>query len=167
MDDTHLLIGSANLNDRSLWGSRDSELAVYIKGEPNYPISFNGSIYNVNSKIHDFRTKIFTEHFGLSKREVAFPSSNYFWAQAMNIAQVNADIFEQIFGHYPSNRYGDWSTLTARGKVETDMDAFRSLSMHIKGHAVLYPYGFLCNENLMDAKTGEFALRVMPIRVLT
>ena len=30
VDDHYVILGSANINDRSMLGSRDSELAVYI-----------------------------------------------------------------------------------------------------------------------------------------
>jgi phospholipase D1/2 len=33
VDDRHVIIGSANINDRSMNGTRDSELAVYIKDQ--------------------------------------------------------------------------------------------------------------------------------------
>ena len=31
IDDTKLIIGSANINDRSMWNDRDSELALIIE----------------------------------------------------------------------------------------------------------------------------------------
>lgn len=52
VDDRRAIIGSANINDRSLLGNRDSELACII--EEN-----EGNIF-------DFRCRIFDEHFGLT-----------------------------------------------------------------------------------------------------
>ena len=43
VDDKSVLIGSANINDRSLQGTRDSELAVssWVLEEERYNILFN------------------------------------------------------------------------------------------------------------------------------
>ncbi len=58
VDDRHMIIGSANINDRSLLGSRDSELAMVIE-DPN------GSYGK--GEIFDFRCQIFGKHFGLDQ----------------------------------------------------------------------------------------------------
>ena len=55
VDDERAIIGSANINDRSLLGSRDSELACVIEEK-------NGNIF-------DLRARLFDEHFGLSRQE--------------------------------------------------------------------------------------------------
>ena len=62
VDDKRCIIGSANINDRSLLGERDSELAIVV--EEN-----NGNIQNSSPYFGDifkFRCRIFNEHFGLS-----------------------------------------------------------------------------------------------------
>ena len=69
-DDMHLVMGSANVNDRSMNGSRDSELAVYIKGNPDTIITVEGNKFEVNRQLHEFRSHIFMEHFGLSREDV-------------------------------------------------------------------------------------------------
>lgn len=59
VDDNVLIVGSANINDRSLLGSRDSEIGICIDGQPDKQVnSGNGSI-GVVAKIHDLRKKIF------------------------------------------------------------------------------------------------------------
>ncbi len=56
VDDKYVLIGSANINDRSMLGSRDSEIAVITEDQ------------NMTS-ITDFRAKLFGEHFDLTHHE--------------------------------------------------------------------------------------------------
>lgn len=44
VDDRFMIIGSANINDRSLLGSRDSELAIVVE-DPDGSMG-RGSIFN-------------------------------------------------------------------------------------------------------------------------
>ena len=53
VDDKRGICGSANINDRSLLGSRDSELACVIEDKDN--------------SLFDLRARIFDEHFGLTR----------------------------------------------------------------------------------------------------
>lgn len=55
VDDRRMIIGSANINDRSLLGNRDSELAMVIE-DPN-------GAYG-KGEIFDFRCQIFGKFFG-------------------------------------------------------------------------------------------------------
>jgi phospholipase D1/2 len=56
VDDKRLIIGSANINDRSLVGDRDSELAIVIENQNGKPGSFS-------AEIQKFRVDLFVEHF--------------------------------------------------------------------------------------------------------
>lgn len=64
VDDKRAIIGSANINDRSLLGNRDSELAMVI--EEN-----NGDIKGkkIEAFIFDLRKRLFQEHFSMSADE--------------------------------------------------------------------------------------------------
>ena len=50
VDDDYLLIGSANINDRSLVGDRDSELAIVLNNPNSFNI-INESITKKNNKL--------------------------------------------------------------------------------------------------------------------
>lgn len=67
VDDKRCIIGSANINDRSLLGTRDSELACVI--EEN------------QGNILDLRSRIFNEHFGLSFPEAKNILEPQVWAK--------------------------------------------------------------------------------------
>lgn len=56
VDDAYIILGSANINERSLSGSRDTEMAVGC-----WQPSFNGS--NPNGDVQRFRMSLWTEHF--------------------------------------------------------------------------------------------------------
>jgi len=162
-DDSDLIIGSANLNDRSLYGKRDSELAVYMKGDLDLPIRYGASTFKVNRKIHNFRCQIFEEHFGMQRNEVLFPNSSKFWAKAWNIAHINQQVYEKVFSCYPSNKFTTWESLKDANVF--DKEAFFELKDLIRGHAVTYPYKFLSAEDLIKVKEKGM-LKFLPFRAL-
>lgn len=157
-------MGSANLNDRSMWGSRDSELACLIEGELDTEIHYNHKIYLVNGKILDFRMKIFKEHFGLTSKELLFPNSNLFWTKARNQVKTNTYFYDHAFKVLPSNLYRKWSDVKTRSK-EFDKEVFDSLHHLVKGHAVDYPYDFLKDEKDL-IRASALLNYVLPIRTL-
>jgi phospholipase D1/2 len=58
VDDTYAIFGSANLNERSLAGDRDSEICVQMW--PKYP----AQVDVCKKKLKKFRDDLFQEHFG-------------------------------------------------------------------------------------------------------
>jgi phosphatidylserine/phosphatidylglycerophosphate/cardiolipin synthase-like enzyme len=66
-DDRCAVLGSANINDRSLLGDRDSEIAVLIQdGGQDFkkPIT-GGPLIPVSQAIHELRVRLWTKHFAL------------------------------------------------------------------------------------------------------
>lgn len=58
VDDKYLICGSANINDRSMAGDRDSEICLYVEATPNLVIKMNNIPYKVVDKIHELRIKL-------------------------------------------------------------------------------------------------------------
>lgn len=106
VDDRYMIIGSANINDRSLLGSRDSELAMIIE-DPNGKIGV-GSIF-------DFRCKIFKQHFEMNPAQCA--DINFYWGKFKEIATRNTEIYRRVFGCYPDNRAAKFDDV---GKIEKE-----------------------------------------------
>ncbi|KAI8601031.1 hypothetical protein EDD21DRAFT_305738, partial [Dissophora ornata] len=65
IDDRIIVIGSANLNDRSQVGFRDSEIAIVIEDTEMVPSKMNGEDYQAGKLAHGLRTDLFKEHLGL------------------------------------------------------------------------------------------------------
>ena len=59
VDDKYVICGSANINDRSLLGKRDSELAAVIKDEEFQESILNGHRVQVGKYAFSLRKKIF------------------------------------------------------------------------------------------------------------
>lgn len=62
IDDRVLIIGSANINDRSMLGNRDSELAVRIEDAAHMDIRMNGNMFTVGCVPHRLRVKLMKQH---------------------------------------------------------------------------------------------------------
>ena len=59
VDDRQVIIGSANINDRSLNGKRDSELAVVVEDTQMQNGLMNGQTFRVGKFASSMRTALF------------------------------------------------------------------------------------------------------------
>ncbi|KAF9932766.1 hypothetical protein BGZ67_004583 [Mortierella alpina] len=65
VDDRIIICGSANINDRSQVGYRDSEIAIIIEDIEMVPSRMNGEPYQAGKLAHALRADLFKEHLGL------------------------------------------------------------------------------------------------------
>ncbi|KAF9378152.1 hypothetical protein CPC16_011439 [Podila verticillata] len=65
VDDRIIICGSANINDRSQVGFRDSEIAIIIEDTHMVDSKMNGVAYKAGKLAHALRTDLFKEHLGL------------------------------------------------------------------------------------------------------
>ncbi|KAL0482919.1 phospholipase D [Acrasis kona] len=90
-DDRICIIGSANINDRSMLGSRDSEIAVVIEDKEFVPGKMNGQPYKAGKFALSLRLRLWKEHLGLMKKKHAS------W-------DVDPTEFEETSGHSMLNK---------------------------------------------------------------
>lgn len=84
-DDRVVVIGSANLNDRSLKGSRDSEVALVIEDQTPLQTLMNGQPYQASKFAATLRRYLFRKHLGhLSPQDMRKPDSHFFPAPGLN-----------------------------------------------------------------------------------
>ncbi|KAG0048954.1 Phospholipase D1 [Gryganskiella cystojenkinii] len=65
VDDRVAIIGSANINERSMLGNRDSEIAAVVRDQDYIDSTMNGIPYKVSRFAHTLRMSLMTEHLGL------------------------------------------------------------------------------------------------------
>ncbi|ORX52360.1 phospholipase D/nuclease [Hesseltinella vesiculosa] len=65
VDDRIALIGSANINDRSQLGNRDSEIAMIIEDTEMVDAYMDGQPYKAGKFAHTLRLQLWKEHLGL------------------------------------------------------------------------------------------------------
>lgn len=161
-DDRVALIGSSNINDRSLTGSRDSEVACVIRDTEMEDGLMNGEPYECGKFIGSLRRYLFREHLGClqiksgsksSRIDVRDPISDAFYFDTwLKIAHKNTEIYDQVFGVIPSDEVHNYEQLRQRKAtlwlVDTNIELARTKIDQIKGHLVCFPFNFLKDENL-------------------
>ncbi|KAK2045997.1 phospholipase D [Colletotrichum somersetense] len=70
VDDRTALIGSANINERSMLGNRDSELAAVVRDTDMIWSTMAGRPYRVGRFAHTLRLRLMREHLGLDVDEI-------------------------------------------------------------------------------------------------
>lgn len=76
-DDKVAICGSANLNDRSMKGTRDSEIALYIDSV-TVASKMDGKLYQANKFAATMRRYLFRKHLGLlSPMDMQKPDGNF------------------------------------------------------------------------------------------
>lgn len=114
-DDRVAILGSANINDRSQWGDRDSELAVIVHDQTPVQVPLNGRHPEpVSASVHDLRKRLWRKLFGgdssnrrasalLSDAVLSQPANPATWRAVQAIAQDNADAYNAAFTYVPHN----------------------------------------------------------------
>ncbi len=150
VDDRIAIIGTANLNDRSLLGDMDSEMAAVIIDHETEISVMNGKKCHVRKFARDLRIKLWSEHLGLisdeERAKILDPISDNAHDTILNRAKENTINFETIFPGIPSNKY---STIKAQIKaLNSDMKNNNSIiqAKKIKGYLVQFPLLWLWKE---------------------
>ncbi len=119
VDDLYALVGTANTNDRSLLGERDSEIAVLVMdGEASRAdINGKGSQRPVRKFAHELRMNVWKKLFGITgnvrpathlQSAIDAPGSPDSWKRIQAQAQRNAQAYEAVFRFIPRS----WSGYT-------------------------------------------------------
>jgi len=108
VDDLWSIIGSANINDRSMVGHRDSEIAVVMHDTAEFiHLKMGDGQYEKVGKLgYETRTRLLQEHVGILPNELHFYndlSSDAVFNKIKNIATRNTFIYTKIFGCVPNN----------------------------------------------------------------
>jgi phospholipase D1/2 len=160
VDDKSVIIGSANINDRSMLGTRDSEFCVLIQERPSRKIQYlmDGKRSQAAKFAHSFRTHLLAEHMGLDdKDEILFdPLSDELWEKLISTARINTGTYRKLWFCYPDDEMKTFKdVLKMKNPKEfgdKEMKDFRELYQNekgnIKGHVVEFPLHFLEEEVL-------------------
>jgi len=161
VDDRVAVVGSANINDRSLLGMRDSELNVVVRDNETTEGLLGGS-WQAGAFASRFRAALFAQHLGWSRDDqegrFADPLSRETLSEVQRIARQNTQIYEDLFGVLPTDRVRSWADLatwrsrpgglavgdTTREPQPEELQALAG----IQGHLVEFPMDFLIEEDL-------------------
>ncbi|KAG6585979.1 Phospholipase D zeta 1, partial [Cucurbita argyrosperma subsp. sororia] len=101
VDDCIALIGSANINDRSLLGSRDSEIAIVIEDKELINSYMGGQPWKAGKFCWSLRLSLWSEHLGLRPgqiNQIVDPVSDSTYKDTwMGTAKTNTTIYQDVF----------------------------------------------------------------------
>nr|XP_042905497.1 phospholipase D2 [Parasteatoda tepidariorum] len=173
-DDQVAIIGSANINDRSLLGNRDSEIAVVVR-DTQFLKEEEGRPHQAGKFCYSLRTALFREHLGmLQDTSISFdlnnPSNEEFFRNVWSkIAEQNTSIYEKVFLCIPTDSVRTFRQLreyqSRRPLAATDPAKAMAELKSIRGYLVKFPLYFLRDEYLQPTiSTKE---RYLPTAVWT
>ncbi|XP_068085998.1 phospholipase D1 isoform X2 [Anabrus simplex] len=160
-DDNVVICGSANINDRSMLGKRDSEVCVVLRDCEFEESVMNGEPYQSGRLAGSLRRYLFREHLGLFEPrtpndvsiDVRDAVSPHFYRDTwMKIATENTMILEEVFHCIPSDQATSFHKLKKFQDevplcVSDPPGAAKKLEK-VQGHLVNLPLEFLKHEVL-------------------
>lgn len=111
VDDRYVLVGSANINDRSLMGDRDSELAVLISDTAHsyHDLDGSGVAAPTRNFARELRQNAWRKWLGSAAGECAEaldkPTLKVGWGKIQALAKKNAENYEAVFNYIPRDDY--------------------------------------------------------------
>jgi phospholipase D1/2 len=145
-------------------GHRDSEVAVVISDEAFEPSIMNGQPYSSGKFCGSLRRMLMREHLGIfnskSDIDIRDPICDKFYKDIwIATAAKNSSIYEKVFAVVPTDEVRSFSQLkdylnkqklADTHQNEDKIEAKKCLD-EIRGHLVLTPLFFLCDEDLTPA----------------
>ena len=157
VDDRVSIIGSANINDRSMLGKRDSEVCLIIEDTQMEPGTMNGEEVEVGKFSHSLRCHLFRQYLSLldddqysaSTIKVEDPAVPSFFVKLQEIAAANTGIYKKVFGGkvelnndvHNLDDLAKWQRVP--GLIETDAAAAEEELENVVGSFVVNPTLFL------------------------
>lgn len=173
VDDRQVIIGSANINDRSMLGKRDSELAIMVEDTEYEKSYMNGEPYQAGKYALSLRMDCFSTLLDAQKPpclDVSDPISDQFFNGVWNqTALNNTALYDQVFRCLPSNAVQSHRVrqnyTTVPNLATTNPILSREILAMVKGHLVEFPLYFLVEEYLLPPLNSKEG--VIPTEVWT
>ncbi|KAG7231353.1 hypothetical protein INR49_012193 [Caranx melampygus] len=172
-DDNTVIIGSANINDRSMLGKRDSEVAVIVEDSETVTAVMDGEEYQAGKYALQLRLECFKMILGANTDpsiDVSDPISDQFYKEVwMATSARNATIYQKVFRCLPSSDVHNILELEGYlakvGLDKEDLARAHEELKKIRGFLVQFPLQFLCDENLLPPLGSKEAM--VPMEVWT
>ena len=168
VDDESVIIGSANINDRSMLGSRDSEFCVLINETLKYDSIMNGNNYKAAKFAVTLRKALMSEHLGVDVDDEILidPLSDELLKLFKNTAKNNTSIYRKLFKCYPDDELKTFKDTKKcpkipfinKDEIEKLQKDYKKEKNSIKGHIVEFPLHFLEKEVLGAGFLGVYSL---------
>lgn len=172
-DDNTVIIGSANINDRSMLGKRDSEMAVIVQDTETVPSVMDGEEYQAGRFAQGLRLQCFRVVLGYlsdPSEDIQDPVSDKFFKEVwVSTAARNATIYDKVFRCLPNDEVHNLIQLrdfiTKPVLAKEDPSRAEEELKKIRGFLVQFPFYFLSEESLLPAVGTKEA--IVPMEVWT
>ncbi|XP_053198145.1 LOW QUALITY PROTEIN: phospholipase D1 [Scomber japonicus] len=172
-DDNTVIIGSANINDRSMLGKRDSEVAVIVEDSETVTSVMDGQEYQAGKYALKLRLECFKMILGANTDpsiDVSDPISDQFYKEVwMATCAINATIYQRVFRSLPSSDVRNIleleGYLAKLGLDKEDPARAHEELKKIRGFLVQFPLQFLSEQNLLPPIGSKEAM--VPMEVWT
>ncbi|KAI5281820.1 Phospholipase D1 [Manis pentadactyla] len=172
-DDNTVIIGSANINDRSMLGKRDSEMAVIVQDTEMVPSVMDGKEYQAGRFSQGLRLQCFRVVLGYlsdPSENIQDPVSDKFFKKVwVATAARNATIYDKVFRCLPSDEVHNLIQLRdfISKPILAKEDPIRAEEelKKIRGFLVQFPFYFLSEQNLLPSVGTKEA--IVPTEVWT
>uniref|UniRef100_A0A672QI43 Phospholipase n=1 Tax=Sinocyclocheilus grahami TaxID=75366 RepID=A0A672QI43_SINGR len=170
-DDNTVIIGSANINDRSMLGKRDSEVAVIYEDIHTVTSVMDGQEYQAGRFGLSLRLECFRMILGANTDpsiDVTDPISDQFYKEVwMTTAARNATIYQKVFRCLPSSDVRSIleldGFLSKPGLEKEDPARTQEELKKIRGFLVQFPLQFLSEQNLLPPIGSKEAMVPMDV----
>uniref|UniRef100_A0A8R1IWJ1 phospholipase D n=1 Tax=Caenorhabditis japonica TaxID=281687 RepID=A0A8R1IWJ1_CAEJA len=181
VDDETVIIGSANINDRSQCGNRDSEVCCVYTDVVKERSMMDGKPYEAGRFAKSLRMRCMKEHLGLlpdSRRKANFPyavtcddpvSDRFYVDVWQATSKNNTQIYEEVFRSYPTDfvesfeEFQKWTSQIPMSEYSPQQAEERVRDL--RGVLVDFPLNFLCKAVLTPGITSKEGL--VPSAVFT
>ena len=160
VDDIYALLGSANINDRSMRGDRDSELAILVEEKVKVKGILNGEEVEKSNKVREFRITCWRSLFEL-EIDYEDPLNQNFQQKVDTQAEINENFYFKLFGFYPHNSFKNFSDILVR-KEAPNREYYDNNKESVIGFLLPYPVHFLENEESLKSKFHDLGTTLMP-----
>nr|XP_048308598.1 phospholipase D1 isoform X2 [Myodes glareolus] len=172
-DDNTVIIGSANINDRSMLGKRDSEMAIIVEDTETVPSLMDGKEYQAGCFARELRLQCFRLVLGYlsdPSEDLQDPVSDKFFKEIwVSTAARNATIYDKVFRCLPNDEVHNLMQLRdfISKPIMAKDDPIRAEEelRKIRGFLVQFPFYFLSEENLLPSVGTKEA--IVPMEVWT
>ena len=163
IDDVTAILGSANVNDRSMMGNRDSELGVVITDTELVDGIMDGQVVKVGKNMRSFRYRLWNHWLGRPMLDAGIedPICDATYKDiVIATATVNTKALHEAFPLFPHNEWTTYQDMHdaaecqeqgVRGYPPADK-AF--LDANVKGHLIHFPSQFASAETLKGGGAG-------------
>jgi phospholipase D1/2 len=177
VDDRVAIIGSANINDRSMNGDRDTEVGIRIEDTNIINTCMAGNYFKVGALPHNLRIKLMNQHIGISIPENDYLSDqlydpladgykqNSLWNKTANSNTKIYDDLDMDFSVYKCRTLSQYkqSFVSHTNRLAKDPAVIYAMD-NIKGFLVHWPMDFLADDDIAPSVAQKL---VMPVELWT